>query len=219
MNMIKLIFVGVIVVSAFGFVIYQIAHFFFSIQVSSSKLKKDLQKLKYKLVDIKQNLVGIDEETIRLLSFDKEEDLIQDKISIFKEGVFTSIYHEPMIAYIFKQYLARMDKAVLLVETQHNTYEYYISSESTRVYKNDELFGIIHRNGNIEHESTVLANIEIGDKRMLKVTRYNEPIAILNNPSFESTGLSRAFDMVDTKEPIGEELILVLSTLLAVQAD
>ncbi len=220
MNLVRMLIFGVIIVSAFGFVVFQVLQFFFSIQVSSSRFKKDVDSLKEKLEEIKKTLITIDQETVRLLSFGKEENFIKDNISIYKEGLFTSIYHEPMLAYIFKQYITRRDKAILLVETKNDTYEYYISNQSTRVVKNDLPYGVIQSSGDlIDNEGNLLVTISLADKKMLPILKGEKHIAILNNPRTQSSALSRAFDLVDTDSSIEEEAIIVLSTLLAVQAE
>lgn len=220
MNFIKLLLVGVIILAAFGFVVFQVLQFFFSIQVSTSKLKKDMEDLKLKVSNMNLELVKLDKETLPLLSFGKEEDFVKEKMYVFKEGLFTSIYHEPLMAYAYKKYIARVDKSILLVKTKNNSYEYFISEKSTKVLKDGTPYGVIYSDGTLKNsKNEALASIDVTERSLLPIMINDKSVAMLNNPSNISSGLARAFELIDIENNEEEEAILVLSTLLAVQAE
>jgi hypothetical protein len=157
----RLIFLAV-VFSAITFIIYQILQFAISIANPKSRLKRDLIQLRKRIQPLLENMIPFSDEEMKLLSVNKSHCKKSYGLRNTEEGVFTSIYQEDALAYIYKSY--NDHRALLLVTTTQNEFVYFFEGNQTEAYINDKLIGTINIKGELKSpENEILAKIDGDD--------------------------------------------------------
>ncbi|MEM9547477.1 MAG: hypothetical protein AAGA77_15970 [Bacteroidota bacterium] len=137
-----------ILVAAIGFIMIQLFKFFVSINSSRSQVRRDVEELKLKMMEMVKGLVPMNKQELELLSVNQSDVNISRGINSVKTGAFTSIYNEPLLAYAYKNYSAG-NKSVLLVSTNSDDFIYMSEGSRTKVFLNNSELGVIDSDGNM----------------------------------------------------------------------
>lgn len=179
----------IILVAALAFIIVQVVRFFLSINSSTAQKRRDIEELKLQMVEQVKELVPMSLTELELLSVNQSGVSVSRGLNSVKTGAFTSVYHEPLIAYAYKSYNYPTDSSILLVSTASDDFIYKSEGERTQVFLNNSELGIIDSEGNMFDPRTnkQLARIEadqvlsshpvkIGDKEVGEIVnaRLNE---------------------------------------------
>jgi len=113
------LFVLAIIVATVGFVIYQMISFLVAINSTKSQKKRDAEKLRAALLDKKNHLVKLSDDELELLSINITDTSAVPGLNPEKYGVFTSIYHEPLISFARKVYGAGNESVTVVITSQH----------------------------------------------------------------------------------------------------
>lgn len=151
-----------ILAASLGFIIFQLIKFFISINSSSGQRRRDVELLKLRMQDMVKELVPMNNTELELLSVNQSGVTTTRGINSIKTGAFTSIYHEPLVAYAYKNYNFPADNSVLLVSTASDDYIYMSQGQTTQVFLNNSELGVIDSDGNMYDPRTkkLLARIE-----------------------------------------------------------
>lgn len=133
-----------IAVAAFGYIIYQILDFFFSVSNPKSRVKKDRKFGKVELKALAQNLVPLDHEEMALLSFERAHKRKPKATHTEFFGTIHSIYHERLVAYYMYEY----SDGRILILSQFNETEvsFYFDGDQCLVNLNGEPAYSIQKN-------------------------------------------------------------------------
>lgn len=110
------------VVGGFGFILFQIYQFFFSIGGSRSKIARDKKELGELAQQDTLNLVPLTKDELSLLSAKLKYSRITKGMYYTEKGVLSSVYEEPMISYGYRNY--GRGKSVLVANTSEGNFEF-----------------------------------------------------------------------------------------------
>lgn len=198
-----------------------LANVFKNFQPGDKKINADVAQMRKDLAALNLDLVPWNREETELFSLNQVSQSVKKSITTSAKGVFTSIYHEPMLAYAFKKYVSPSLNAVLFAKTANHEYVYRIKKDSIQVTIDGKALGILKDDGVLysTRKNKVLAKIAQGsDELLLPMIVNGKEVAHIVNPKRVDKTNPRAFDLVDehmSKEE--EEVFLALGVLEVVQ--
>lgn len=159
--MVRLAIIFIFVLAA-GFIIAQLLDFFLSINSGSGQTRKDIAELKSKIATYISSLVPMNKNELELLSVNQSGTSTSRGLATVKSGAFTSIYHEPLLAYAYKQYTYPADKSLLLISSEEDDFIYMINGSKTQVFINNTELGFVESDGSLYAPETnrLLAKID-----------------------------------------------------------
>ncbi len=193
--------------------------FLISVQPTRAALDRDLNKLRDELKEFFDRLVPLDKNEIELLSLQQEDRTVKRGIGKLVKGVFSSIYHEALVAYAYKEYVATRKKAILMVKTYSHEFVYHVHGAMTDLFVNGEKIGQINAQGELRNNQKLLAEIKINDSlELAPIEINNRVVGRVRNPQFAGHVNPRAYNMLEEMNEDEELLFLSLSLLYMVQA-
>ena len=120
---------------------------FSSFAPNSRKLQQDLDKMKEDMDKWAGDLVPMTREEVDLFSFNQEKHVLRKSFGKTAKGIFTSIYHEPILAYSYKEYIGPGKNALLYVRTGSQEFVYQISKKGIDVLVDREQVGTLKEDG------------------------------------------------------------------------
>jgi hypothetical protein len=207
-----------ILVAAVGFIIIQVIRFFISINSSTGQKRRDVEQLKLKMVDQVKALVPMNLAELELLSVNQSGVTTTRGLNSVRTGSFTSVYHEPLIAYAYKQYPA--DSSILLVSTASDDYIYKSEGERTQVFLNNSELGIIDANGNMYDPRTKkqLARIEADQVLSSHPVKIGEKeVGEIVNLRLNESPNPRAYQFLEPMDEREEKIFKALTFLSLVE--
>ncbi|MCB0557511.1 MAG: hypothetical protein H6573_25830 [Lewinellaceae bacterium] len=120
---------------------------FSSFAPNSRKLQQDLDKMKEDMDKWAGDLVPMTREEVDLFSFNQEKHVLRKSFGKTAKGIFTSIYHEPILAYSYKEYIGPGKNALLYVRTGSQEFVYRISKKGIDVLVDREQVGTLKEDG------------------------------------------------------------------------
>ncbi len=136
------LFILFVIFASITFILYQIVQFAIAIGNTKGRLRRDLQKLKSKLVQNKAALVPATHEEIGLLSVDRVDECSENGFNPITTGSLSTVYHENIFSYAFKIY-RNTDRSILLLSSFDYEIGYIMDGKSIEVYYDKELYGYI----------------------------------------------------------------------------
>lgn len=178
-----------------------------------SKINEDIEEMRSEISNWYKDLVPWDKEEMKLLSFSQVNNLLRKRFGKSAKGIFTSIYHEPLIAYNFKKYFASSKKAVLYARTSHHEYIYKVEGDQTTVLIDNQKVGVLDKQGALRggKNNRLLAQINRTTEVLSPVMVNNREVASLVNPSLSDKENPRALEFVHDMAPKEEAVFLSLA--------
>ena len=139
---------AVFVLGGFGFILFQIYQFFFSIGGSRSKLARDKKELMQLALEQEDNLVPISKEELALLSSKLKSSRITKGMYYTEKGLLSTVYEEPMISYGYRNY--GRGKSVLVAQTSNGVFEFEERKDGVQLRINGFMEGTINDNNVLE---------------------------------------------------------------------
>lgn len=213
-----LFFLLILILIAFLVVlgVYTIAQVLKNFQPGKSRVGTDVAKMKAALQLFINDLVPWNKEELDLLSFNQINKKIGKGIVKTGQGVITSIYHEPMIAWSYKRYVGGGDNAVLYAATSHHDFVFRIRNNGTTIVIDNEEVGQLRDNGVLYSTQTnrLIARINReGNHLALPVLVGDKEVATLKKPDYVQQTNSRAYELLANMDQ-EEEAILLSFTIL-----
>ena len=209
-----------ILVAALGFIIIQIVRFFFSINSSSGQKRRDIEKLKSGMIEQVKALVPMSLTELELLSVNQSGVTTTRGLNAVKTGSFTSVYHEPLIAYAHKSYNYPPDSSILLISTASDDFIYKSEGERTQVFLNNSELGIIDSNGNMYDPRTKkqLARIEADQVLSSHPVKIGEKeVGEIVNIRLNESPNPRAYQFLEPMDEREEQIFKALTFLSLVE--
>jgi len=142
------LFLSLLVAGALAIALLYLAYFaLVNFQPGSTKIRTDLKKMKSEIMPWIDQLVPWSKEEMDLLSTNQVNQKIKKGIITTAKGIFTSVYHEPLIAYSYKKYVSPNVNAVLFVRTSHHEFVYRMKKKGTELFIDNQPVGNITNDG------------------------------------------------------------------------
>lgn len=216
--LLSLFFIAVIIVVG----VYFVAQFIKNFQPGKTRVNEDVKKMKTALQLFINDLVPWNKEELNLLSFNQINKTINKGMVKTGQGIITSIYHEPMIAWSYKRYVGGGDNAVLYAKTSHHEFIYRIRNNGTAIIIDNEEIGEIRENGVLYSLKTdrLMARINReGSKLTRSILVGDKEIATLKSRRYVEETNSRAFELIAGMSDQEEAILLSLTILEMVSKD
>ena len=188
----------------------------------SRRLQQDLDQMKQDMDKWAGELVPLTREEVELFSFNQEKQVVRKGFGKTAKGIFTSIYHEPVLSYSYKEYLGPGKNALLYVRTGAQEFVYRISKKGIEVLVDRQRVGILKEDGGLydKRGNRMLAQINreageflpvlVNDREVANVARMNKG----TNPKLGQ----RAFEFVkDDMSKEEKDMFLSLAVLEVIQ--
>ena len=114
---------------------------------SKKKIQEDLKKMKAEVAPLAKDLVPLSKEELELFSQQQINQIKKKRATSSSQGVFTTIFDEPIVAYSYKKYIASGADALLYVRTTEHEFAYRIEKDVVKVVIDNQLIGSLKPNG------------------------------------------------------------------------
>lgn len=217
------IFMGLVILFGIGLVLtalYLIINLFNNLPPSKNKLNEDIKKMEADLQPWIAQLVPWDRDEMELFSLNQINQIIKKSVGTTAKGMFTSIYHEPMLAYSYKKYASPNLNAVLYARTAKHEFIYRIKKNKIQIMVDGEALGTLKDDGVLYNpRNKAFASINRSEKQLLPVVVKEREIAHITNPRLAEQANPRAFDLISLDMSEEEEKVfLSLGVLEVIQA-
>ncbi len=183
---------------------------------SKNKLWQELERMKAALIKRHPELTPIGRQELEIMSNGQQKHQVRRWLSTSAQGVYTTIFNEPVAAYSYKQFPGKKNSSILFVKTAEHEYAYLNRKNETRLYIDNQEVGSISQQGVLTGKRTgkVLAQLAPPKGQLLPVKVGEREIGSINQKATTAVkGLSeRAFEFllpdISEKE---EQLFLAMS--------
>jgi len=150
------------------------------------RLYKDLQAMKEDMDHWVEELVPLTQEELDTFSFNQIKQSLKKRFSKRAKGIFTTIYHEPVLAYSYREYSGPGQKAVLLARTRDEDFAYVKGKEGVRIAIGQRELGTLKADGTLvsaKHQKAIaevsqaegeLLPVRVNDREVASVSRKNQ---------------------------------------------
>lgn len=187
-----------------------------------TKIQGDLKQIKAELRPWIADLVPWSAEEMEQLSLNQINRTTKKGVVKTSKGIFTTIYHEPVVVWAYRKYVGQKENGLLYARTSNKEFVYRLKNGGIEMVIGDQLVGILNEQG-------ILFNHK-GDKQIAQINRQNEglllPVKVkeklvggLANPARKQQSNARAFQNLSKMEKEEEELFLSLSILEMVRRE
>lgn len=207
---------GSIIVGIFYLVARAISQINFNPE--SQAWKKTMEALRARLrAQAAGALVPWDGEMLSLLSLNRSNVKKPGFFNSASEGVFTTIFQEPVLAYVRQQ---SGQTGVILARTSNREFTFRLKGKETEIWINGQPFGV-YVDGSLlaaGRGSRLLARVESGrDKSQFPVLIGNSTAAAIANPEKADSPNPRALTLLRALSEEEENALLALTILTVVR--
>jgi|GEM_PF-2319266 len=216
--MLRFLIFGIVAFAGFSFIISQVVGFRMAVNRVSRRVRKDFDLLREELKNYNAELVPLDRAEIELFALMIENQVSKSLISKITKGHFSSIYSEPLISFVHKDYPSTSEE-LIIVNTTEQEYLYYVNPQGTTILIDDREYAMVDNSGVLRtiSDKRELGRIEVSGRSMEDVYVNGTKVARLADPSSAELVNIRAFDLLKTYEDTDEKAMLALSFLYLVQ--
>lgn len=191
--------------------------FLFKMTISKSQLLRDIDTLRNEISDLKKMLIPFNGEEMELLSLNQSNVSKRKRFSKVTNGIFNTIYYEPLIAYGIKNY-SNNQKLILICSTT-DEFVYLSKGNTTHVFMNDTEAGVLTSDGKFYSiKNKLLALIDGADQlQSHTVWIQGKDMGYINNPRFVSKSIPRAYNLLKTMSQEEQNIFLCLTLVNLVE--
>jgi hypothetical protein len=180
------------------------------------KIQNDLEQIKAGLKPLVKDLVPWSREEMEQLSLNQVNKSKKKGVVKTVQGVFTTIYHEPVIVYSYRKYVSPTENALIYARTSKHELVYRVKNDQVEVVINNQLVGIVNAQGALTDRKgkNLLAQItRSGQELLLPVRVGRKDVGSVVNPKHAKKVNPRAFEFIRPMQEEEEALFLSLSVL------
>jgi len=207
-----------------GVGLYLLYQILINFNPGKKRVQEDIRKMREEITPWVAELVPWNKEEMELFSLNQIHQTVKKSITRTAKGVFTSIYHEPMLAYAYKEYIGSGTNAILLVRTSKHEYVYLIRKKGIQIAIDGQALGTIDEEMKLYggKKNRLLARInqpaDESSPLLLPVVVKDREVASLVNPELANSPNPRAFEFLrEDLQPEEENLLMSLAALQLVQ--
>lgn len=183
----------------------------------TNNIKQELLKMRPQIKDLRDQLVDYNSNEIDIFSVVQSSRTMSKRYDKMVKAHFNSIYHEPLIAYIYKEF--KFSKyAGIYASTKSNEYFYIIGPERTTIYVDTHLLGYFTTDGLLyaKKRGHLEARVNHFGSSIMPVIIRDREVASLVNPIKTEKYNPRMFEYLDIKQKSEELALIALSILVLV---
>jgi hypothetical protein len=200
--------------------VYMLSKAIPNFQPGNKKIQADFLALKTEIEKLNLDLVPVSQEELELFSFDQVHQQKSKGVAPTQRGVFTSIYHEPVMAYAYKEYLGSGKNGIVYARTAKHEFYYRYKKKEVSLTIDNQNVGVIRDNGilysnktkrplaRLNREQADLMPVLVNDREVASLTKK-----IKQNPKAKNLSI-RAFEFVKNDISKQETYLLLALTLL-----
>lgn len=180
------------------------------------KIQKDLKALQAMLKPLTVDLVPWSREEMEQLSFNLAKSKSSKRVVRTQSGVFTTIYHEPLVAWVYRRYVSSKENAVIIAKTSHREFTYRIKKGQTDVALDGEIIGQINDSGALTTSKgrKVLGSIARADNEIrFPINALGREVGGVTNVKRSDQTNPRAFSLMGEMSPDEESVFLALALI------
>lgn len=173
-----------------------------------NRLEQEKEELNKEVAALSSNLIPYTKADSDLLSFacvDKSHrgDTLK--------GIFVSIYDEPMVAFVVKDYKSSKLNRLIAVNTANHKLVYIKTPKSVQVFFNDQQIGFMTEDYKFYGmKKRLVGRVNSGGKGSYSSVVYKDKeLGIINDLAFDSPFPKRVFDIINDKLTAEGEIILI----------
>lgn len=200
--------------------IYLLYQLLTNFQPGKGRVLADFRKMRAEIKEWSDQLVPWNKEEMSLLSLRQVNQKIKRGMSKTAKGIFTSIYHEPLVVYSYRRYIASKENAILYARTSQNEFAYRINKKGIDVNIDGQYAGVLKENGGLYggRRNRLLARINRDDELKLHpIIVGDKEVASVQNPNKTDKHNPRAFQFLRPMENKEEKMFMALAILEMVQ--
>lgn len=185
---------------------------------SRKKREAAIRRMREDVAQWAGDLVPLHREELELFSLGIEKQVVKKGISASAKGIFTTIYHEPVVAYSYRRYLGNKLNDLLYARSANHEYVFYSKQGTTYLEIDGQPVGKLDETGTLLGQRTgkPIARLAQEDQEgYLPLIVGDREIGSLSvqKPSSGKELTERAFQFLRNEIDEREELLLVgLST-------
>lgn len=186
---------------------------------NKKRLEAEAARMKADMDTWAGDLIPVNKKELELFSLGQDKQVLRRGVTTSAKGIFTTIYHEPVLAYSYREYLSNnksKPNALLYARTSEHEYTYWVQKGVATLFIDGQEVGTLSADGVLMGKRTgkAIAVVKPAVSGMLPVAVGDREIGNLTlKPIAKGKGLSdRAFEYLSTdindKE---EQLFLALA--------
>ncbi len=196
--------------------VYLLLNILKNLKPGRTKVQKDLAVIKSDLQPWLADLVPWSEEEMEQLSLNQINRKSKKGVSASAKGIYTTVYHEPVIAWAYKKYVSQKENAVAYARTTDHEFIYRIKNNEVEVVANNKLVGTVDAKGTLipAKGQKMLAQINRqAEGLVLPVIVNGKQVGGLANAGKSPKPNARAFQLISKMSKEEEEMFLALGVL------
>jgi hypothetical protein len=189
---------------------------------SRTKIQQDLQQIRAELAPYVADLVPWSSEEMEQLSYNQIRRKTKSGLVKSSQGVLTTVYHEPVIAWAYKRYVSKDENGLIYARTSNQEFIYRLKKGEVEMVIGDQLVGFVNQQGVVLNQkgNKQLAQVSQNYENLVLPMKVNDKlVGSLSNPSRSQKGNTRVFQHLAKMEKEEEELVLSLSILEMVKRE
>jgi hypothetical protein len=204
-------------VSGSGFLgLFSILDFF---RPGDARVRKDLEELKDGITDWVTELIPLRSgEDLDIFSYHQSKFSDKGRRRRRAKGVFTSIYHEPMVAWSFRAYSG--GQAILFVRTAHQAFSYRFRKDRIDIAISNGFVGRLSKEGVLTdtRQKRVYGRYQqIRSREYIPIQIGQEEVGSIIIPDDPDHPIQRAFAFLSSLTEDERDLFLALSILYMIR--
>lgn len=199
--------------------VYTLYNLIVNFQPGRNKIKADIKHMKEEMEPFMEDLVPLGREELDLLSLNQiNQSRKKGWLKSFK-GVFTTIYHEPVIAYAYKRYMGKKENALLYARTTEHEFVYHLKGGKVHIEVDGAPLGELRDNARLygARKQQLLAEVNRqSNDLLLPVQVLDREVGHIVRPEKARRTNPRAYELLAPMKKEEELILLSLTVLEAV---
>ena len=187
-----------------------------------NKIQSDLKQIRAEMAPQVLDLVPWSMEEMEQLSVNQIKRSNKSGIIKSSKGVLTTIYHEPVIVWVYKKYVSQKENGLLYARTSTQEFVYRLKNDEVEMVVGEQLLGVLNQQGILmgQKGDKQLAQISKSETNLVLPLKVNNKlVGGLSNPDRKQKSNTRAFQHLTKLNKEEEELVLSLSILELVRRE
>jgi len=190
------------------------------LQPSKGRINRDLAAMKVELGAKVEGLVPLQQKELELLSHNLQEAPRRQRKKAGSQGVFISIYSEPMVAWSYKDYSTKKVKSLVYARTARHEFTVLEGEEVAEFLVDNKPVGILQKNGQMvsAKNNKLLARLELGKANgMIPVYMNRREVAQIVPEGLSDSPNPRVFTLVSSMQPAERELLVAITVWVLIR--
>lgn len=190
-------------------------------QPNRGRINRDLAAMKVELGTQLEGLVPLAQKELELLSHNLQAQPRRSrKKKPEQQGVFLSIYSEPMVAWSYKSYQSNKVRSLVYARTARHEFTILESEKVAEFLVDHQPVGILQKNGQMvsAKNNKLLAHLELGKPNgVIPVYMDRREVAQIMPEGLSDSPNPRVFSLVVSMKPAERELLVAIAVWILIR--